>query len=155
MLILVHSITIYQCLDIHVWASCQIHTICPAHALGMPGTFSTPPRVNDPDMYQATCVTHVSWCMMGSLTTGFLRSRWWRKRSRHPRRFCNPQFWVPGHIDPYWSLFMYLLYIISVCLYVMQNIPGIWCLPFWSTALQYGLVVILIVSHIGLFVFNS
>ena len=30
-----------------------------AHAPGMPGTFSPPPRVNDPDMQHGTCVTHV------------------------------------------------------------------------------------------------
>ena len=37
-----------------------------AHAPGMPGTFSTPPRVSDPDMHHGTCVTHVPWCMTGS-----------------------------------------------------------------------------------------
>ena len=30
-----------------------------AHAPGMPGTLSPPPRVSDPDMYHGTCVTHV------------------------------------------------------------------------------------------------
>ena len=39
-----------------------------AHAPGMPGTFSTTPRVSDPDMHHGTCVTHVPWCMLGSLT---------------------------------------------------------------------------------------
>ena len=34
-----------------------------AHAPGMPGTFSPPPRVSDPDMHHGTCVTHVPWCM--------------------------------------------------------------------------------------------
>ena len=29
------------------------------HAPGMPGTFSSPPRVSDPDMHHGTCVTHV------------------------------------------------------------------------------------------------
>ena len=29
----------------------------------MPGTFSPPPRVTDPDMHHGTCVTHVPWCM--------------------------------------------------------------------------------------------
>ena len=47
-----------------------------AHAPGMPGTFSPPSRVSDPDMYHGTCVTHVPWCMSGSLTSGFLWSRW-------------------------------------------------------------------------------
>ena len=30
-----------------------------AHAPGMPGTFSPPPRVSKPDMHHGTCVTHV------------------------------------------------------------------------------------------------
>ena len=38
----------------------------------MPGTFSPPPRVSDPDMHHGTCVTHVPWCMSGSLTSVFL-----------------------------------------------------------------------------------
>ena len=64
-----------------------------AHAPGMPGTFSPPPRFSDPDMHLGTCMTHVAWCMPGSLTSGFLWS-WWRgKRSRRKR---NPQFCVSG-----------------------------------------------------------
>ena len=65
-----------------------------AHAPGMPGTFSPPPRVSDPDMHHGTCVTHVPWCMPGSLTSGFLWSRQRGKRSRHSRRMRNPQFYV-------------------------------------------------------------
>ena len=49
-----------------------------AHAPGMSITFSPPPRVSDPDMHHGTCVTHVPWCMQGSLTSGFLWSRCWR-----------------------------------------------------------------------------
>ena len=64
-----------------------------AHAPGMPGTFSPPPRVSDPDMHHGTCVTHVPWCMPGSLTSGFLWSRWRGKRSRHSRRMRNSQFY--------------------------------------------------------------
>ena len=62
-----------------------------AHALGMPGTFSPPLPVRDPDMHHGTCVTHVPWCMPGSLTSGFLLSRWRGKRSRRSRRMRNPQ----------------------------------------------------------------
>ena len=62
----------------------------------MPGTFFLPLRVSEPDMHQGTCATHVSWCMRGSLTSGFLRSRWRGKRSRHSRRMRNPQFFVSG-----------------------------------------------------------
>ena len=62
----------------------------------MPGTFSPPPRVSDPDMNHGTCVTHVPLCMPGSLTSDFLWY-WWRgKRSRHSRRMRNPQFDVSG-----------------------------------------------------------
>ena len=46
-----------------------------AHAPGMPRTFSPPstsgePLASDPGMHHGTCVTHVSWCMSGSLTRG-------------------------------------------------------------------------------------
>ena len=41
-----------------------------AHEPGMPGTLSPPPRVSDADMHHGTCVTHVPWCMPGSLTSG-------------------------------------------------------------------------------------
>ena len=67
-----------------------------AHAPGMPGTFSPPPRVSDPDMHHGTCVTHVPWCMPGSLTSDFHWSRWWGKRSLHSRRMRNPQFYISG-----------------------------------------------------------
>ena len=67
-----------------------------AHALGMPGTLTPPPRFSDPDMHHGTCVTHVPWCMPGSLTSGFFWSRWRGKRSRHSRRMRNPRFCVSG-----------------------------------------------------------
>ena len=66
------------------------------HAPGMPGSFSRPQWVSDPDMHHGTCVTHVLWCMPGSLTSGFLWSRWQGKCSRHSRRLRNPQFYVTG-----------------------------------------------------------
>ena len=50
-----------------------------AHAPGMSGTFSTPLRVSDPDIVtwlHGTCMMHVPSCMPGSLTIGFLWSRW-------------------------------------------------------------------------------
>ena len=46
-----------------------------AHAPGKPRTISPPPRVSDPDMHHGTRVTHVSCCMSGSLTSGFLWNR--------------------------------------------------------------------------------
>ena len=33
-----------------------------AHVPEMPGTFSPPPRVSDPDMHHVTRMTHVRWC---------------------------------------------------------------------------------------------
>ena len=65
-------------------------------ALWMPGTFSPPPLVSDPDMHHGTCVTHVPWCMPGLLTSGFLWSRWRGKHSPHSRRMRNPQLCVSG-----------------------------------------------------------
>ena len=65
-----------------------------AHAPEMVGTFSPPPRVCDPDMHHGTCVTHMSWCMPGLLTSGFLWSRRRGKRSRHSRRMHNVQVHV-------------------------------------------------------------
>ena len=67
-----------------------------AHAPGMPGTFSPPPRVSDPDMHHGTCVTHVPCCMSGSLTIGFLWIQWRGKRSRHSRRMRNLQLDISG-----------------------------------------------------------
>ena len=67
-----------------------------AHAPGMPGTLPPLPRVSDPDMHHGTCVTHVPWCIPGSLTRSFLRSRWRGKRSRHSRPMRNSQFYISG-----------------------------------------------------------
>ena len=72
------------------WASCQIRKIAGAHAPGMPGMFSPSPQVSDPNMHHGTCVTHVPWCMPGSLTSGFL---WNRRRGE-----TFPAF--PAHAQP-------------------------------------------------------
>ena len=78
------------------WASCQICNIscCACSAPVIPGTFSPQAPVSDPDMHHGTCMTYVPWCMPGSLTSGFLWSRWRGKRSRHSWRMRNPQFHV-------------------------------------------------------------
>ena len=68
-----------------------------AHAPGMPRTYSPPPRVNDPDMHHGTCVMHVQWCMLGSLTSGFLCSQWRGKRFRHSRRMRKPPIRQEAH----------------------------------------------------------
>ena len=67
-----------------------------AHAPGMSGTFSPPPRFIDPNMHHGTCVMHVPWCTPGSITSDFLWSGWREKRSWHSRRMRNPQFYVSG-----------------------------------------------------------
>ena len=66
------------------------------HAPGMPWTFSPQPRFSDPDRHHGTCVTHVLWCMPGSLTSSLLWSPWWGKLSRHSRRRHNQQCNVSG-----------------------------------------------------------
>ena len=64
-----------------------------AHAPGMPGTFPPcrrfhrKPLVSDPGMHHGTCVTHVPWCMSGSLTCGDRG-----KCSRHSRRMRTRNF---------------------------------------------------------------
>ena len=78
------------------WASCQIRKIAGCACAGNAGNVFPPPRVSDPDMHHGTCATHVPWCMPGSLTSGFLWSRWRGKRSRHSRCMRNPQFYVSG-----------------------------------------------------------
>ena len=85
------------------WASCQIWKNC---GLRMRREcrerFPPPPRVGDPDMHHGTCVTHVLWCMPGSLTSGFLWYRWRGKRSRHSRRMRNLQCYVSGKLPMQW-----------------------------------------------------
>ena len=63
------------------WASCQMSKIVRLECWERP----PPPqmRVSDPYMHRGTCVTHVPWCMPGSLTSGFLWNKLREKRSRH------------------------------------------------------------------------
>ena len=81
--------------------SCQIRQIADAHAPGMPGTFSPPPRVSDPDIDHGTCVTHVPWCMPGSLAVSF-EVGGGGKRSRHSRCMHKPQCYVSGKRSMLW-----------------------------------------------------
>ena len=58
------------------WASYQIRKIAGCACAGNAGNvfprrrFRRKPLVSDPDMHHGTCVTHVPWCMSGSLTCG-------------------------------------------------------------------------------------
>ena len=71
-----------------LWVSYQLRNIA-VYVTGMPGTFSPPLHVSEPDMHRGTCVTHMPWCMPGSLTSGFLWSRCRGKRSRHSPGACT------------------------------------------------------------------
>ena len=85
-------------------ASCQICNSRVTHAPGMPGMFSPPTRVSDPAMHHGTCVTHVPWCMPGSLTSGFIWSRW-RKKTTFPAFAVHvqPKFYISGK-RPMWVM---------------------------------------------------
>ena len=58
------------------WASYQIRKIAGCACAGNAGNvfprrrFQRKPLVSDPGMHHGTCVTHVPWCMSGSLTRG-------------------------------------------------------------------------------------
>ena len=58
------------------WASYQIRTIAGCACTGNAandfprGRLQRKPLASDPDMHHDTCVTHVPWCMSGSLTRG-------------------------------------------------------------------------------------
>ena len=53
--------------------------------------FQRKPVGSGPGMHHGTCVTHVPWCMSGSLNRGG-----GGKRSPHSRRMRNSQFYVSG-----------------------------------------------------------
>ena len=84
------------CHFVNLWASCKIREIAGCACAGNAGNVSPPPRVSDPDMHHGTCVTHVPWCMPGSLTNGFIWSRWRGKSSRNSRCMRNPHLYVSG-----------------------------------------------------------
>ena len=82
------------------------------HAPGMPETFSPPPTyppplVSDPGMHHGTFVTHMPWCMPGSLTSGGRKNvpgisgacathnlRIWQEAHG-----CNWLFMSPAHLN--------------------------------------------------------
>ena len=59
------------------WASYQIPKIAGCACAGNAGNvfprrrFQRKPLISDPGMHHGTCVTHVPWCMSGSLTCGY------------------------------------------------------------------------------------
>ena len=50
------------------WASCQIHKIMGCASARNAGNVFPTTGVSDPGMHPGTCVMHVPWCMLGSLT---------------------------------------------------------------------------------------
>ena len=72
----------HLCVSIHghpcfwQWASYQIRKIAGCACAGNAGNvfprrrFQRKPLVGDPGMHHGTCVTHVPWCMSGSLICG-------------------------------------------------------------------------------------
>ena len=85
------------------WASYQIRKIADAHAPGMTGTFSLLPGTSDSDMHHGTCVTHVPWCMPGSLTSVFLWIRWRGKTFPAFPAHAQPailRIWQEAHMAP-------------------------------------------------------
>ena len=79
----------------------------------MPGTFSSPMGVSDPDMQHGTCVTHVPCCMSGSLTSSFLWSRWRGKRSRHSRQPAILRIWQEAYAHSFCCALFHCSCIIS------------------------------------------
>ena len=70
--------------------------------------FFSPPRTSDPDMHHGTCVTHVPWCIPGSLTSDLL---WSRGRGNVPGipsacATCSFAYLVRGQ----WSMYKWLCY---------------------------------------------
>ena len=68
--------TIYIRISVLPWASYQIRKIAGCACAGNAGNvfprrrFQRKLLVSDPGMHHGTCVTHVPWCMSGSLTCG-------------------------------------------------------------------------------------
>ena len=95
-----------------------------AHASWMPGMFTRhrlqrKTLVSDPSMHHGTCVTHVLWCMSGSLTRGD-----GEKRSRHSRRMRNPQFYVSGKRPVGLSVLSHSTFFYKYLSFILGNIKS-------------------------------
>ena len=80
------------------------------------------PLVSDPGMHHGTCVTHVPWCMSGSLNCDG-----GGKRSRHSRRMRNPQFYVSGKrpMAPFTTWWRHQMETFSALLTICAGNPSI------------------------------
>ena len=69
----IHALSIFSsCQHCHYGPLTRYTKLRVAHGPGILGTGSPSQRVSDPDMHQGTCVSHVPWCMLGSLTSSFV-----------------------------------------------------------------------------------
>ena len=67
-----------SCLSFSIdpWAACRIRNIAGCACTGNAGNvfprrrLQRKPLVSDPGMHHGTCVTHMPWCMSGSLASG-------------------------------------------------------------------------------------
>ena len=59
-------------------------------------SLDTKPVLYQDRFCRLTCVADVSWCMPGSLISGFLWSQWRGKRPWHWRRMGHPHFGLSG-----------------------------------------------------------
>ena len=84
---------VYMDSIINPWASYQIHKNAGCACAGNAGNVFPSPWSSDPVLHHGACVTHMPWCMSGSLTSGFLWNRW---RGKHTRLMRNPQLYVSG-----------------------------------------------------------
>ena len=78
------------------WASYQIRKIAGVHAPGIPERFPRHRWLSDPDMHHGTYVTHVPWCMPGSLTSSFIWSRRCGETFPAFLAHAQPTFYVSG-----------------------------------------------------------
>ena len=84
-----------QLIWLAIYISCQIREITSCACTGNAGNVF-PRHCGLAIPTCITCVTRVPWCMPGSLTSGFLWSRWRGKRSRQSRCMRNTRFCVSG-----------------------------------------------------------
>ena len=74
-------VTSWKYINLHAWASYQKRKIEGCACAGIARNVSPLPQVSNSDRHHGTGVTHVSWCISGSLTCGFL---WCRLRGNVP-----------------------------------------------------------------------
>ena len=92
--LLTPTLGLWDSQDMGLLPDAQKLRVAHAHAPEMPGAISPPPTskqtvISDPGMHHGTCVTHLPWCLSGSLI-----ARWRGKGSRHSRRTHSTEFCV-------------------------------------------------------------